>query len=819
MGFFRQDELKEKENTQEFLFTFQNIMSQLSEWFGSNEVAQFLTKHDKNIEVELSFGRWERTGKHKSFIPGVTKAEFYNLFDSLDRISKKSPELFQRQDVHTIEEVGRRAPGQRGNIRRIKDVQTGQISFLSKDRNKIWDERRWGLRLAMSVEEELFEVPNFHPSGFREKKRTRFVFVGNKSGFKGLTVDMTKVVRSSFREGVVYEVEIEKDSSIPKTPDSMVNSVKRVLEMMQSQASCQTNEIISVEEKEQALFLFNKLVGSRGYGDTSFLNKPRQIKVEDLFEPRVLAITNKLDGERRLLWFGPTGTYIVNPPFDIQKIAGVFFQYRDTVLDVELYGEEKGKCQCYAFDCLWFSGQKQTLNNFDTRFRHVLEIEENVGQSAHIISKKYFEVGLPLGSFEGMVAATKKTRGLYLAKARTGKLGGDLLREAVDAALEYAKKKGFRTDGLILQPRDQVYKNSDTLKWKPENLMTIDFRLKSKGNDEFLLLMGVQGGETKFEGTAATKRVSGTVKLPKEFVEENSGHDFEGEILEFGFDKEKEVFVPHRVRTDKDTPNFSTTVVSVWNDIFRGVSLETLKGENLVLPRRYNNVAKQCLLGIPKVKNPRLLDIGPGRGGDTQKWLKSGISLLKGVEPNKENIVEFEKRAKASRFSNFKLYNGKAQNTQQVIKSLGEEKMDAASAFFCLGYFAETERDLDGLCETLSALLETGSMAMFAFMDGEEIRGALGKKSKFENSAFSIEKGEWSKKKFGNSVIVHIKDETSMVKNQTEWLVDLGMLQTAMEKKGFEIVFSRLMDEGISFLSTQGFEFVSLHRIAVFRKL
>nr|WRK65232.1 mRNA capping enzyme [Marseillevirus futianmevirus] len=791
----------------------------LSEWFGSNEVAKFLTKHNKSTEVELSFGKWERTGKHKSFVPGVTKAEFYNLFDSLDRITRKSPELFERRDVHTIEEIGKRVPGQRANVRRIKDVATGQVSFLSKDRNKIWDERRWGLRLAMSEEEELFDVPNFQPSGFREKKRTRFVFVGNKSGFKGLTVDMTKVVKSSFRDGVVYEVEIEKDSSVPKTPDSMANSVKRVLEMMQSQVSCQTNEIISMEEKEEALSLFNRLIRSRGHGDTSFLNKPRQIKVEDLFEPRVLAVTNKLDGERRLLWFGPSGTYVVNPPYDIQKIAGAFTQYKDTVLDVEMYGEEKGKCLCYAFDCLWFSGQNQTLNNFDTRFRYVLEIEENVGQSAHIVSKKYFEVGLPLGSFEGMAAATKETRIKYLEKAKSGKLGGDLLREAVEKALEYADKKGFRTDGLILQPRDQIYKNSDTLKWKPEDLMTVDFRLKSKGDNEYLLLMGVEEGEMKFVGTASTKRVSGTVKLPKSFLDKHPGHDFEGEIVEFGFDKEKEVFVPHRIRTDKDAPNFSTTVVSVWNNIFRGVSLETLKGEDLVLPRRYNNIVKQCLLNIPKDKNPSLVDVGPGRGGDIPKWSKRNIKVVKGIEPNKENIEEFEKRAKAARFDNFKLFNGKAQNTQQILKNLGGEKMDAATAFFCLGYFAETEKDLDGLCETLSSLLESGAVAMFAFMDGDEIKNALGKKAKFENSAFSIEKGEWSKKKFGNSIIVDIKDETSMVKNQTEWLVDLGMLETSMKKKGFELVFSRLLDEGISFLSTQGFEFVSLHRIATFKKL
>ncbi|AMQ10882.1 putative mRNA-capping enzyme [Brazilian marseillevirus] len=794
-------------------------MSQLSEWFGSNEVSQFLTKQDANIEVELSFGRWRKTDRHQKFEPGVTKAEFYNLFESLDQISKKSPELFRREDVHTLEETMKSAPGQRANIRRIKNLSTGEVSFLMKDRSKVWDERNWGLRFAISREEELGVVPNFKAYGFREKQRTRFVFVGEKSAFKGLTVDMTKVVRSSFRDGVAFEVEVEKDSSVPKTAAAMTNSVKRIFEMMQSKSSCQTNEIISMKEKETALEMFDRLMGSKRYGDTSFLNKPRQVDADDLFEPRLFAVTNKLDGERRLLWFGSTGTYLVNPPFDIQKIAGVIAQYKDTVLDVELYGQELGDCSCYAFDCLWFMGQSQYNKNFDTRFSHVLEIEENVGQEARVIAKKYFEVSTSLGSFEGMPTATKDTRKLYLQKARTGKLGGDLLKEAVDRALEYAEKQKFRTDGLILQPREQGYKNEDTLKWKPADQMTIDFRLKRKSDNEFFLMMGgPKDRELKFEGTAA-KRIPGTVVLPKEFIESHPGHDFEGEILEFGFDLEKSVFVPHRVRTDKDVPNYVKTVLSVWGNIFRGVSLETLRGDTLVLPRKYNNKLKQCLLGIPKdVKT--ILDIGSGRGGDIQKWQHSGFSSVKMIEPNEENIREFERRAKITKFTGYKLFHGKAQETQRIVKFFGTEKVDFSSAFYCLGYFAETKKNLEDLCNTMSSMSSDKAMAAFAFMDGQAIREILGRKKKFENPAFSLEKeGEWTSKKYGNAVKVHIKDEGSMVKHQTEWLVDLEMLQDVMKGCGYELVFSRLADEGVSFLSTVGFEFVSLHRVAVFRKI
>lgn len=796
------------------------MSQQLSEWFGSNEVAQFLTKHEKNIEVELSFGKWVKTDRHQRFEPGVTKSEFYNLFESLDQIVKKSPELFRREDIHTLEETTKAVAGQRGaNIRRIKNLATGEISFLMKDRSKVWDERNWGLRFALSREEELGVVPNFKASGFREKQRTRFVFVGEKSAFKGLTVDMTKVVKSSFRDGVVFEVEVEKDSSVPKTAAAMTNSVKRILEMMQSKSSCQTNEIISTKEKEIALEMFGRLMGSKRYGDTSFLNKPRQVKVDDLFEPKLFAVTNKLDGERRLLWFSSLGTYLVNPPFDIQKIAGVFFQYKDTVLDVEFYGQDMGDCSCYAFDCLFFSGQSQYHKNFDTRFSHVLEIEESVGQEAKVIAKKYFEVSVPLGSFEGLPTATKDTRKVYLEKARTGKLGGDLLREAVDKALDYAEKQKFRTDGLVLQPREQGYKNEDTLKWKPGHQITIDFRLRRKAKNEFFLMMGgSKDREIKFEGTAA-KRIPGTVVLPKEFLDSHPGHDFEGEILEFGFDKTKSIFVPHRVRTDKDVPNYIKTVLSVWGDIFKGVSLETLRGKTLALPRRYNNILKQCLLGTsPGAKTD--LDIGSGRGGDIQKWREGGFKMVWNIEPNEENIKEFESRARAAKFSSYKLLHAKAQETQKALKFFGDDKVDMASAFYCLGYFAETKKSIEELCETISSLSKVGALAVFSFMDGQEIRNLLGKKKKFENSAFSLEKdGEWTNKKYGNVIKVHIKDDDSMVKYQKEWLVDLEMLQDAMKKHGYDLLFSRLADEGVSFLSTEGFEFVSLHRVATFRKI
>ncbi|ALX27582.1 putative mRNA-capping enzyme [Golden Marseillevirus] len=750
-------------------------MSDLSQWFESNEVAPFLVEQPDDVEVELSFGRWKKEERQQVFQPGVTKAEFYNLFEFFSERSKIENPDFRREDFHTKEETMKVAGGgQRVNIRRITDLSSGKVSYQKKERNKIWDERTWGIRIASSRENDVGTISDFVPSGFREKQRTRFTYIPNNSVFKGLILDLTKVVKSSFRNGVVYEVEIEKMPSVKKSASAMKNVVHRILQLMQSKNSLRDAEVIPVKQKEEVLEAFARLMDSKRQGDTSFLNKPRQVKIEDLFEPRLFAVTNKLDGERRLLWFGETGTYLVNPPSDIQKIGGIFYQYKDTVLDVELYGEETSKPKCYAFDCLFFMGKKQYNNNFDTRFAHVLEIEKHAGEELGIVSKKYFEVSLSLGSFEGMATATKDTRKLYLEKARTKKLGGDLLRDAVDAALDYAKVQKFRTDGLILQPREQGYKNEDTLKWKPAELMTIDFRLKRKSDNEYLLMMGgPRDKELNFLGSGPN-RVSGTVKLPDKFLKEHQGRDFEGEILEFGFDKKKNIFFPHRIRTDKDVPNYMTTVLSVWGNIFRGISLETMRGETLVLARRYNNILKQCLLTSAS-EAKTVLDIGSGRGGDIPKWQKGGMGMVWSIEPNKENIKEYEERAKAAKFTKYKILNAKAQDTQAAIQFFGEDKsVDLSSAFYCLGYFGETKKDLDALCLTMSSLSKQGSLALFSFMDGDNIQRLLGKNKKFENSAFSVEKiGQWGKEAFGRKVRVDIKDADSMVKEQTEWLVDI----------------------------------------------
>lgn len=778
--------------------------SQLSEWFERTDVSRFLEKHSEGIEVELSFGKWDK--ERRRFVPGVTREEFYNLFSSLEEVVQKNPDIAKRKDIHTMEESS--AQG----VRRIRDFDTKKVSFLEKKRDTVLDETNWGLRFAMSREKQLEDFPGFRSSGFREKRRTSFVFAP-KNAFKGLTVDMTKVVKSSHSEGIIYEVEIEIAPEIAKTPLSMTNAVKRILEFLQTFRSKKKNDPIPVTEKTGVLERVQKLLGSKRKGDTSFLNKPRSIQVEDLFEPRLWAITNKLDGERRLLYFGNSGTYIVNPPFDVYKIAGVFFAYRDTILDVEFYDGI-----CYAFDCLWYSGSDKTHLNFDTRFQNISELEETIGEAVGLVSKKYFEVQLPLGSLSGIPASTKETRKEILSKFKREALSGDLLRRAVEKTLEYSEKQNFRTDGLILQPRDQRYKNEDTLKWKPEFQMTIDFRLAKRTDGNFTILMGKGREEVPFEGSNIHKSQS-FVTIPKSFIDKNSGRDVEGEIVEFSFDKKKEKFVPERIRTDKEVPNYFTTATAVWKDIFSGVSLETLKGENLVLARRYNNITKGCLLEIPKERSS-LLDVGGGRGGDIQKWMSLKYGFVKTIEPNPENMREMEKRAKKSKFSQYKVFNGKAQDTARVVKAFGKEELDSASIFFCLGYFGQKEKDLSGLISTLSILLKQGAMVMLAFMDGGEVRELLKDKKRFENSAFYIEKeDEFTDKDFGNSVFVHIKDETSMVKNQVEWLIEFPVFKRMMEDSGFELVFSRLMDEGISFLSTEAFEFVVLTRIAVFKKL
>lgn len=228
------------------------------------------------------------------------------------------------------------------------------------------------------------------------------------------------------------------------------------------------------------------------------------------------------------------------------------------------------------------------------------------------------------------------------------------------------------------QPRPKIKLNKrvltvhpDICKWKPVEMMTIDFEVDWKINQSSLLTSN-RGGlaavsirydvELKtlqgiFTGTSRQRYrdqvdIDSLLRLNPDRVD--------GLVVEFKWDSDTNKFVAIRIREDKPRPNSSEVASDNWNWIFDPISTTTLTGYDTRLLRKYHNRIKRRLHGRPippylflersrkqSIPNYTLLDLGSGGGGDLSSWQRSGFERVLAVEPNSTNIKELYRRAVA----------------------------------------------------------------------------------------------------------------------------------------------------------------------------
>lgn len=121
------------------------------------------------------------------------------------------------------------------------------------------------------------------------------------------------------------------------------------------------------------------------------------------------------------------------------------------------------------------------------------------------------------------------------------------------------------TDGIVFFPLDEPYKNKLTYKYKPSDLLTIDFLVKQDG----LYVVDDDGMLIVFKGNQI---------YPYVFNEIGSGSGSESNsewkidsIVEFQYKDGK--FIPIRVRHDKIKPNYIGVALDIWEDINNPIDL------------------------------------------------------------------------------------------------------------------------------------------------------------------------------------------------------------------------------------------------------
>jgi hypothetical protein len=740
-----------------------------------------------SVEIEASFGGFGSNKKgQRSFFPGIkSHSDFVDLKEYLSlatvKRGKTDTPMFVPVEVEDVVEIMKDPENNAGNIRCRYDVLYPEDKIFERKirNNKAAVEiPEIGVRIAYSTENKGDDLSHYEsesvwkPHLIRNRRRITFSTRDSTHPFYGFQIDMTAVSESymdygkngeSFVEKKIlkYEVEIEIISSatVSKTSKEFLDFIVFVytgLVGFNAPSNVENEIFFDMTDRKIIVDLHNSLFAedvertkwrnNTGYTlfDRTYWNKPVNIKIENLlphfitddrstFHLATSFPTLKLNGKRMFMLFLEETCWLVAPPYKVVKFASHSFgsQAAGTYLDGEYF-----KGTFHVFDILFDAGKNVRKLWFDKR---------------QALVKKYTEAHIT--PFYGKVVAKKFH------------MKGDIYERLRAAAEEYEEKASLfpdDTDGIIIQPANE-YNNKNTFKWKPAELLTIDFRMNpipenmlgdemypgvnsSNIDRAFVLCVGydsqifkpkpvrnADGDDIKFNGII--------------FVDDSSEHaKWVDTITECKWDGN--TFVPVRIRDDRFQPNNYTTAFDVWVDIHNPIGLTTITGEDLVTMRKMHNRIKESTLRRFLKEGDTIVDIGSGRGGDLNKWRKLKLDTVFAIEPNDTNAEEFNRRLESDRekFKNvknqysmptIKLLEVGAEDTEEIATAIKGHKINAMVSFFSLTFFGESEEKYDGLLETIK-LVPDGGYFFGAVMDGERVAKLLSKERVKQSRSYII---------------------------------------------------------------------------------
>ncbi len=418
----------------------------------------------------------------------------------------------------------------------------------------------------------------------------------------------------------------------------------------------------------------------------------------------------------------------------------------------------------------------------------------------------------------------------------------------------------YDTDGLIFVP-DRMSEDStanqylplfktkgrerslvnhpDLVKYKPPEKITIDFAVQIIGDVYTLLVSGAGAQKVPFAAKYPVEYTPQMVDIAS--IKEHNVTD--GTVVEFGWNIDRNMFVAVRTRPDKPWPNNSTVADGNWNLIHNPITEDTMKGNDIVLMRKYfNRVKKYILLKSAKsfTSKPTLLDIGSGRGGDIFKWVNNYSRVL-AVEPNLEHIKEFASRTRSSRLSlNVQVvmtdkqageYNqsyvdalnvipaddamaiqihkasrlnvlpvsdlGNISRDGIVVLRSGAEdydlvtavtnaylggKADVVTSMLSLSFFWESEGKFNSLMKTITQNLSPNGEFVFMTIDGDKVDQAFSPAFYGPKLGREVSYNENRITMSYDPPVLNIDIKGTIVEKQMEWLVRISDMQLALDK-------------------------------------
>jgi hypothetical protein len=428
----------------------------------------------------------------------------------------------------------------------------------------------------------------------RIKNRESYVDI-----MRGLSFDITQVLTSNTGR---RETEIEVDSTIPATEffnQEPVGRIKTFIGFCEEQARLsifRSRTLISKNLLGRGIARINECLGSQtpsSYKIDQRIPQVRNFQVQDLLRENYLGYgaTPKADGYRYFMVILENTILLIQPPSGYK----VLYEGKDIprewvgfVFDGELIEKENwrpenlnknfltGVDNYYCiFDVLGFptsssfppedhQGVIRRINRLKTFFE---EVRRQTALGAFRWSNNFNAIYFQPHSSTRIQLPVMKTFieiKPYEDAISTCWHASDAFFESLLPSLRY------KDDGLIFTPDNQSYQGLNevmTLKWKPSELLTIDF-LYSEGN----LLVRDGREDVLFRGTDLFPLSRVEIENPDSIRLVNGG------IYEFGYSPITSRFKVLRPRFDKSVPNSIRTALQVWTDNHRPVSMNLIRG-------------------------------------------------------------------------------------------------------------------------------------------------------------------------------------------------------------------------------------------------
>jgi SAM-dependent methyltransferase len=732
-----------------------------------------------------------------------------------------------------------------GKVRKTVDNYKQQTSWMQKEEIYSYLAKDYSIKVAINKEITIKEPINFNSELIREKYRNSYIF-------KDLNyrIDLTEVSTAPMngKRFTTYEVEIEliepwKNQSLITNLNNIISDVYKILKG--------TYDLYTDSQRQTIIKYVNTTLGSsKPFFDMNNIAQARNLKLKDLVYGGLVGhpditytVTHKADGLRKLICVHDTGLWMfIADDFNrisFESLAEVMkgsdletlLTYQGFIIEGELITNDKrlkGSSEAVfwllCFDCLstprddnkssMYGSKNVQEEPHTSRLERAKTLTDLLKNSLIEVSMKTFlAVDTPSLFFE-----------------RMSLMFGEI------ATLNY-KEDGFMftpvetryntgTNNVTLKERG-LTKFPEIVKWKHIESLTIDLEVQweKDGNDLYLQLFSGpdQRNEPKvlFEGSKINP-LDDQVDIEHALLRNVKT----GTIIEFRWDRQRNLLTPLQIRDDKLKPNKNEIVLDVWEDIFDPIDQNTMIGSSLRLMRKYHNRIKRGLFDYSKGNT--LLDIGSGRGGDVSKWFM--YSKVVAVEPNLENFKELRRRVELFNMTDkVFLVNTIGEDTLRITQAVNTfigTRVDVVSTMLSLSYFWKDQDTVNKLFNTIASNISPKGKYLFFTLDGDTVENLFDPKFGKSISLKDLSFGDYFKIKYNSDSSIDTFIKGSILENYSsldtgyvkEWLVRIDDLTSRFLEYGFKITHEYRADKE-EFLSLPEKVFSKLFTYGIFENV